>query len=63
MAAILDFTQNAMPKIYFDSTNMSDMPENSIVDTKNHESAPIMHLLLDLAQMTTILDFAAIFRF
>ena len=34
MAAILDFTHNSLPKVIFDHTTRSGIPENPIVDTK-----------------------------
>ena len=34
MAAVLDFTNNAMSKVIFDHITRSGIPENPIVDTK-----------------------------
>ena len=46
MAAILNFTQNAMSKNIFDHTTMLRIPENPLVDTQimNH------YILLKLYQ-------------
>ena len=48
MAAILDFTNNAMSEVIFDHTTISGIPENPIVDTKNQEATPILSQMVSI---------------
>ena len=48
MAAILDFTHNSMSKVISDHTTRSGIPENPIVDTKNHEAVHILSTIMSI---------------
>ena len=48
MAAIFDYTYNATSKVISGHATRSGIPENPIVDTKNHEAAPILSKIMSI---------------